>query len=119
MKEAFGDILSILIPSAMTLNIFSIFMIMFFVTLKNNPIEEIITPLSGLGLDRYHKIIAPFTPVETGAFGTKVYCKDAAGAVQCFSLYPKENTQNIGLWYGISVVSSALVRRINLGGKKK
>lgn len=122
MKEilgVLGDIAGALIPSIVTLNIFSIFIIMFFVTLKNNPIEEIINPLAVLGLEKYHRIIAPFTPVETEAFGTKVYCKDAAGVLQCFSLYPKENIQNIGLWYGISLVSSATIRRIYPGGKDK
>lgn len=122
MKEILGilgDITSALIPSVITLNIFSIFIIMFFVTLKNNPIEEIINPLATLGLEKYHHIIAPFTPVETEAFGTKIYCKDAAGVIQCFSLYPKENAENIGLWYGISLVSSATIRRIYPGGKEK
>ena len=122
MKEilgVLGDLSSALAPSIITLNIFSILIILFFVTLKNNPVEEIISPLAVLGLEKYHHIIAPFTPVETEAFGTKVYCKDAAGIIQCFSLYPKENTQNIGLWYGISLFSSVMIRRFYPGGNSR
>ncbi|MEA3343074.1 MAG: hypothetical protein U9Q92_02825 [archaeon] len=107
------------IPNKTTLKVFSIFIILFFITLKSNPIESALTAVTPFHLYKYHSIIAPFTPAaEQDSFGAKKYCQEAAGVVKCFILYPGKNIQNISLWYIISAVITGLITRFGIGGKE-
>ena len=117
MKELISSIAHAFIPNKNTLKIFAIFIILFFVTLKNNPVESAVTHLTPLKLHQHHSTIAPFTPVEH-EFGTKKYCIEATGIINCFLLYPKENMQNISLWYIISAISAGIIMRFIPGGKE-
>ncbi|MFH1433051.1 MAG: hypothetical protein ABIG84_07600 [archaeon] len=118
MIETINNIARAFIPNANTLKIFAIFIILFFATLKNNPVEYAITTLTPLQLHQYHHTIAPFTPVEPEDFGTKQYCKEATGFIQCAILYPKENMQNIALWYTISALAAGLIARFSNRGNE-
>ncbi len=116
MKETIRCLGSAFIPNKITLKVFAIFVILFFVTLKNNPVESAVTYLTPFKLHQHHALIAPYTPVDH-EFGTKKYCIEATGVVECFTLYPKENMQNIGLWYIVSAIIAGIIMRFVPGGK--
>ena len=116
MKETITCIGRAFIPNKNTLKIFAIFVILFFATLKNNPVESAVTYLTPFKLHHHHELLAPFTP-DDHEFGTEKYCIEATGIIRCFALYPKENIQNIGLWYMISAISAGLIMRFAPGGK--
>ncbi|RLG12556.1 MAG: hypothetical protein DRN71_05995 [Candidatus Nanohalarchaeota archaeon] len=116
MKETIISIGHAFIPNKNTLKIFAIFIILFFATLKNNPVESAVTYLTPLKLHHYHELLAPFTP-DNHEFGTEKYCIEATGIIKCFTLYPKENIQNISSWYIISAISAGLIMRFTPGGK--
>lgn len=118
MIKTVNSIIDGFVPNKNTLHIFLIFVILFFVTLKNNPIESALTVLTPLKLHEYHNYIAPFTPIEQeDEFGSKVYCKEAPAVLECFALYPLENLKNISLWYIISATMTGLITRFSTGGK--
>ena len=116
MKETLTCLGRAFIPNKTTLKIFAIFIILFFATLKNNPVESAVTYLTPFRLHQHHDLFAPFTP-DNHEFGTEKYCIEATGVIKCFTLYPKENIQNIGLAYIISAISTCLIMRFAPGGK--
>ena len=101
-----------LVPSKTHLKVIAIIFILFFMTLKGNPIDLAVSGDIPV-LYKINKIFTPFYTTGDKNFGSD-YCSSAGGVIGCIKINPVSSAFNFIYWY--VAASFVTLAYIHFGG---